>query len=165
MSSQVLQQLPTKKAREEAAFLFDDNIVAKPLAPSGIDNLKLKNPNLYVRWVNCSFQGGVMLEQAKAKGFVAATENDVEIPGIKPVNGVFRYMDTILMKIDRNAALGSMKANNIRALRQAERQTDKANNRRHLGEALGEVSAPAEQKKKIQAFDPSSKDLGRLESK
>lgn len=152
----------TPRARREADFLFDDTIIAKSLAPSGLDNVVLKNPALYFKWINCSFQNGVMYETAKSKGFVNATPIDVEVPGVIFRDGAFRYGDVILMKMDKNLALGSMKAAALRAMKQGGKSVDDASHRRNLQEVLGEVNAPASQKAKIKAFTPSSSDLSGI---
>jgi hypothetical protein len=147
------------RARAEAAFVFDDSIVARPLAPAGVESVVLKNQELYLKWINYSFQGGVMYSSAKAKGFVNATPTDVDVPGVPFQDGAFKYADLILMKIGKNAALGALKVPVVRAINQAGKAFDGASHNKHLQEVLGEVRAPAEQKDKIKAFTPSDKEV------
>ena len=151
----------TRKAREDIEFLFDDNIIAKPLAPSGIESAVLKNKNLYLKWINCSFQNGAMYDAAKAKGFVNAGPNDADVPGIPFKEGAYRYAEMILMKMDRNMALGAIKASTLRALRQAGAPQE-GTTKRFLKDALSEVAGPQELKKKIQVFTPDAKEADAL---
>lgn len=150
------------QARKEAEFLFDESIIAKPLAPAGIECVVSKNPNLYLKWVNCSFNGGAMYEVAKAKGYVNALPVDVEVPGLLFRDGAFRHSDIILMKIDRKLALGAIKAATLRAMSQSGTKQDEASVKQHLKESLNEVGGPRELKNKIQAFTPDAKQLDAL---
>ena len=154
----------TRRAREDIEFLFDDSIIAKPLAPSGIESTVLKNKNLYLKWINCSFQNGSMYDEAKAKGFVNAGPNDADVPGIPFKEGAFRYSEMILMKMDRNMALGAIKASTLRAMRQAGAPQE-TTTKRFLKDALSEVSGPQDLKKKIQVFTPTSKEAEALVGK
>lgn len=152
----------TPQAIREAAFLFDDNIIARPLSPAGVECVVTKNPNIYVKWINCSFNGGAMYEAAKAKGFVNVTPADVEVPGLVFKDGALRHSELILMKIDRNIAMGAIKASTMRALIQSGKSQDSLLNKQNLKQALTEVSRPQELKSKIQAFTPSPEVLKGL---
>jgi len=147
------------QGRRDAAFLFDDNIIARPLTSTGIENVVSKNPALWFKWANCSFQDGFLYEQAKAKGYVNATPVDAEVPGVVFKDGHFKSMDLILMKIDRNKALGEQKYNVQRALRASGSKQDGKTGERVLKEALGGVSEPPELKRKMSVFTPNEKDL------
>ncbi len=151
---------PTQSAREAAAFLFDDEIVAKPLTPSGLESVKLKNLNVHLKWVNMTYNAGQMYEEAKGKGYVNATPADAEIPGIPFSEGSFRSSGMILMKIDRKIALGAEKHSVLRALNQSSSERDSELVKKNLATALGDVSTPAFLKAKMQAFTP--KDLSGL---
>ena len=150
-------------AREEGAVLDSDEIVARPLTMPGVNGIKLKNPNIAIRWVECMARGGRNVELRKLAGFVVATPNDVEVPGIAFKDGVFRNGDVILMKIDRLAYLGSQKASIVAAQQRVSRKGITQKGAALLKETLANPTdaegnslapAPSELRNKIQAFTP-----------
>ncbi len=152
----------TQRAREEAAFLFDDNIIAKPLAAAGLEAARPKNLNIHLCWVNITFNGGQMYEEAKAKGYVNALPLDAEVPGIAFADGAFKSSGMLLMKIDRALAKGAEKASVLRAMRQGSSEEDNAMAKRNLEEALKSQSGPAELKRKMSTFSPTPKEMSGL---
>jgi hypothetical protein len=94
-----------------------EGVEAKPLAAPAIDQIKSKNPNLAFRWVNrsCGTQTpNLRFEQCQAMGFVPATEHDCVPPPGSLQDGVIRFYDVILMKIDRKRLLAAERWNNDR---------------------------------------------------
>src|SRR6266496_2363293 len=138
----VMTNHPPKPPVAEALIpseLADNKIIAKPLVSPDFLNLRPKNPNIKLRWVNCAVpnteKGGVStlrFEQAKAQGYLVAHADDVINPPdcylhegrSKLING-----DLILMKIDAAAYLGALKWKDQQARRLGSRRTmvDKGN--------------------------------------
>jgi hypothetical protein len=121
-----------------------EGVEAKPLSAPAIDQIKSKNPNLSFRWVNrsCGTQTpNLRFEQAQAQGFVPATVNDCVPPPGSLQDGIIRFYDVILMKIDKRKLLGAMKWNNDRVNQAVRRGGVLADGRQKLKEDLAKVGA------------------------
>lgn len=97
-----------------------EGVEAKSLSAPGFDQIKKKNPNIEIRWVNraCGKDTPTLrYEQMLSMGWVNATLNDVEAPPGCTKDGHIQIYDVILMKIDRNKYLGAMRFNNERVNR------------------------------------------------
>jgi len=158
-------------ARAEGAQLDSDEIVAKPLMMPGVNNIKLKNSNIAIRWVNCQAKNGLQYQRWLLAGFVNATEADVEIPGIAFKNGAFINGDVLLMKIDRKLYLGACKLVSDVAKARVSRQAILQKGRNLVKETLANPTdekgnsigvAPQELRNKIQAFIPPLSDIPGL---
>lgn len=159
------QNLPTPPAPAGAPppagakFLGDETIVAKPLSSADFTNLRVKNPNISLRWVNRLAMDGIWYEQMKSMGFVNATVNDVEAPTFLLKDSAIIKGDLILMKIAKKDYLGALKYNVERATDRLTRRLKEEKGKQSLREALAEVGAPPELTKKISAFLPGEKEV------
>lgn len=142
---------------------FDDQgpIIAAPLITPDFTNLKKKNPNIELRWVNrvagVELSGeGARYAHMKAMGFVNATELDVEVPKHLLHNGAIIQGDLILMKIDRRVYKGALLDNELKAKARTSPRAYLNDGTKKIKDALNEVPGSAENKRKIQPFIPGS---------
>lgn len=114
---------PTPAAPAKQVLYKD--IIAKPLRTPNFINLKPRNPNISIRWVNCSVgekESKLRFNQAQAQGFECVEPKDVmdELGGPCP-SALIRdnrviYGDLILMKMARVDYIGALKYNEERAI-------------------------------------------------
>lgn len=105
----------TRIMTDEEVF-EDASIEAKPLYMPEMLSVKPKDPNYILRWVNFKNQSGMNLQRMQLMGFTNASPKDVEglNPEIMLHDGALRYMDVILMKIQRLRYQQHLKANYIK---------------------------------------------------
>lgn len=149
-------------AQNPGAIIPDSAIEARPLTLPNTLDVKLKNPNLAVKWVNRVAGGGRRIQDHLAMGFVMATPSDVDLPASMLKDGKYVDGDVVLMKIDRIKYVAALKYNELKAVQRVERKDQTQRARNNVREALAEVGAPAELAKKVQAFVPSQDETDSL---
>lgn len=159
--------VPPPVAQGAAQVPDEEPIVAKPLATPDFINLKKKNPNIELRWVNrvagtVSGQPGQRVDQMLATGFAFATPHDVEVPASMLNNGKITHGDLVLMKHDRRTYQGALKYNEERARKQGSRDNTLRTGQAKMQEAMKETSAPLDLRKKIQVFVPGEAEANAL---
>lgn len=146
-----------------------EGVEAKPLAAPAIDQIKSKNPNLSFRWVNrsCGTQTpNLRYEQCMAMGFVPATEHDCVPPPGSLQDGVIRFYDVILMKIDRKRLLAAQRWNNERVNKTVRRAGVVANAKQNLKEDLSKAGADSTLQRrypgKVSVYVPGQQEIESL---
>ncbi len=101
----------------EAAILFNQAIVARPLMVPEVCSIRIKNHEYRYRWANRDALGGRIYMQRRAQGFVNATPDDVEVLSgdAQSKDGEIRAGDVVLMKMAAHLYDGAIKANMIKA--------------------------------------------------
>lgn len=149
-----------------------EGVSAMPLAAPAIDQIKLKNPNIVVRWVNRSVGKDtptLRYEQMLAMGWVNATEADVIPPPGSVKDGTIQYYDVILMKIDRARYLGQLRFNNERVNKAVRRMDIVRGANTILQEDLNREGigrgkyTRADGSKKVSAFVPGDRDFADVQ--
>jgi hypothetical protein len=160
------KNLPTPPAPATVTVEHDGSpIVAAPLVTPDFTNLKKKNPNIDLRWVNRVAgreelgSEGARYGHMKAMGFVNATVNDVEVPPHLLHNGAIVQGDLILMKIDRRIYQGALLDNANKARARTTPRSFLNAGSKQIHDALNEVPGTTENRRKIQPFIP-----GRVDS-
>lgn len=153
-------------AKQAAAKLPDEDIVARPLVLPDYTDLRPRNPLLKFRWVNRVAGEGQRLYQMEAMGFVKVTSKDVVGPDGKPIpeylikNGQIVYGDLVLMKISREAYLGALKYNEQRAVDRISKAAFLKRAKKMVSEELSRVGSPATPK--ITTFVPGQAETEAL---
>jgi len=135
-----------------------DSIIARPLMEPDFVNMKSKNPNISLRWVNCKSGDGLRYNHMQAVGFVNATSSDVAAPASMLKEGKIVFGDLILMKIDRAKYQGALKYNEQQALARMRKTTQV----QHARKTVSEVPTSPELIRKIQMFEPSLEETQKL---
>lgn len=143
------------------------NIQARPLSLPDFINVKAKNPNISLRWVNraVGVQGSTQrLDEMIYAGFEPVRPDEVCMPNGKPLmtnlikDGKIIRGDLILMKISREAYEGALKYNWERAVQRLHPGKQLATGRAELNKAVAEKGVPRNVmptlSAKLQAFQP-----------
>jgi hypothetical protein len=149
-------------------------IVAKPLVSADFTNIKPKNPMMSLYWGNRIANGGLRIEDLKARGFRLAKPDEVQIPdgkgGFRPVEGGLvkdghvQRGDLLCLIIPKADYEGQLKLNQQTADRRVSKAANAAKGKEKLNEALREVGGlPARYQGKIGVFVPSTNDLDKLD--
>jgi hypothetical protein len=143
-----------------------EGVEAKPLTAPAFDQIKRKNPNIEIRWVNRSVSGSatphLRYEQMLAMGWVPATPVDVEAPPGCLKDGHIQIYDVILMKIDRVKYLGAMRYNNERVNKAVRRPGQTAHASEMLNKAFAEEGVLGKARGKVSVFVPGDKEIKQM---
>ncbi len=154
--------LPKPPVAAPVVEVSTDAVVAKPLTRTDFTKIKPKNTGIVFRGI---FTGhnGLRYEQAKALGFVNATQSDCEAPGWIWRDGGFHYGDLILMKIDAKTYNERIKENVDAANQRVSRAANVDRAKGQLATELRGVGGiPASYRGKIGVFVPTTGDLDKL---
>lgn len=146
-----------------------DSIIAVPLQMPNFLDLRAKDPNYRLRWVNCKAQGGVRFDQAQAMGFRVARKEEVMglNSNIMIAPDGIKYHDVILMIIETKKILGHYKYNFLRSASRVQRSGQEAMQRakqdvqaglRHEGISQSAFQTPGEAPK-LDFYIPGDKEL------
>jgi hypothetical protein len=155
-------------ALEEVKDPYPD-IQARPLSLPDFINVKAKNPNISLRWVNraVGLAGSTQrLDEMVYAGFEPATPVDVCMANGQPImnnlikDGKIIRGDLMLMKISRQAYEGALKYNWERAVQRLHPGKQLATGQSQLNKAVAERGVPRNVlptiKSKLQAFRPGT---------
>jgi len=150
------------------------NVTARPLQMPDFGNIRAKNPQVAVRWVNRAVgvaQSTQRLDEMIFAGFIPARPDECEIVsehGAKPVpaslikDGKIIRGDLILLKIDRASYDGALKYNWDRAISRLHPSRQLATGRQQLQKAVAEKGVPRSVlpsiNSKLQAFRPGTEE-------
>jgi hypothetical protein len=160
-------ETPTEKsnfaaARQEGAVLYDDAIIARPLALPGL-KVKLKNPEMIPFWANRVAKGGRRVFQLKAAGYKVCHPDDViNAGGVETSDGQFVNDDLLLMMAPRAVHLGALKHNAQIAHDKLTTAQLARKSRSTLDETLGEVQSTSAMRQKISMYVPEATELGQM---
>lgn len=163
----------TNQTEQQPVRTFDPNnpypdVVARPLQMPDFVNLKPKNPNHALRWINRSVGAAgstQRLDEMMFAGFVPCTPLDVTMPDGKPImanlikDGKVIRGDLICCKIDRQAYDGALKYNWERSIARLHPSRQLATGKSQLSKAVSGHVPPGMMptiKQKLQAFRPGS---------
>lgn len=112
-----------RKISHEAAILFNDAIVARPLMVPEVAEMRVKNTEYRYRWVFTG-SGGRMYSQRVSQGFTNATKSDVDVlcADVATKDGEIKSGDTILMKLRADLYDGQIKSNMLDAMNKVSKQ-------------------------------------------
>jgi hypothetical protein len=110
--------------------ILSASIIARPLQMPNFLDLRAKDPNYRLRWVNCKAQGGVKYDAALGMGFRVAKKE--EVIGLNSTimlaaDGI-KYHDVILMIIETAKLLGHYKYNFMRSISRVQKSGQEALN-------------------------------------
>jgi len=163
------QAVSVGRGRLNRGDLFDETIVAKPLSMGeGFFNLKPKSPEVLLRAINMKVitadgPSSLRYDQAHSQGYVNATPADikgtvsemfVKDGGTKIVNG-----DLILMKISRADYRAALKYKDQTAIQATQRAGTVDSGNQQIMRAAEERNIPSRLARKLQPFNPTSKEL------
>lgn len=150
-------------------------IEAKPMHAPAFDQIRKKNQNIEIRWVNRFVNGAtaplMRYEQMLAMGWVPVKVNidaktgeasspDVFIPiGCAIKDGCIQNYDVILMKIDRARYIGAMRYNNERVNKAVQRPGVIAGANENLKQDLAREGALGKSRGKVSTFIPGERDF------
>lgn len=144
---------------------LDEVIIAKPLSmPQELD-MKPKDKNVSLRWVNRKAGGGARYEQALAMGFQNAKVEDiitttlVKGATIADDGNIVRH-DVILMKMRRADYEGALKWNDQTATNRVERKTLNRGAKQAGQQELNGM--PAEVLSKVNFYTPAADDAEKI---
>lgn len=144
------------------------DIEARPLQLPDFVNLRAKNPNVSLRWVNRAAGDGQRLDEMTFAGFIPVKPFEICMPDGKEVlpsfvrDGKIIRGDLILMKISRVQYEGALKYNWKRAVNRLHPSTQLKNGQAQLSKGIRETGVPSSIGRtlasKLQAFRPGAGD-------
>lgn len=150
-----------KPPEPPAVEVADKDIVAKPLVDADFTKIKPKNPAMTLFWGNRLANGGLRIEDLKARGFRLATPGELVKPDGRPidgalvVNGHVQRGDLLCLIIPTVDYKGALKHNEETARLRVAKAANAARGRQELAEGLKEVGGlPARYRGKIGIFTP-----------
>lgn len=144
------------------------DVVARPLQMPDFVNLRPKNPNHALRWINRSVGAAgstQRLDEMMFAGFIPCTPLDVVMPDGKPVmanlvkDGKIIRGDLMCCKIDKSAYDGALKYNWERSIARLHPNRQLQTGRSQLSKAVsGHIPGNMQKTiaQKLQAFRPGS---------
>jgi len=112
------------KVSDLSATDFDDfmsaSIVAIPKRLPTMLDVRAKDPNFRLRWINFKADGGRRVDECKAEGFTLARKEEViglESDSIMVQTDGIKYHDVLLMKVSTQWLFGRLKQNALESMR------------------------------------------------
>ena len=149
--------------------ILSASIIACPLQMPNFLDVRSKDPNYRLRWVNCKAQGGARYDAACAMGFRKAIPQEVVglNSNIMIAGDGIKYFDVILMAIETKKLLGHYKWNFLRSASRVQKSGQEAMQRarQDVQSGLRQEGVPQEafqnpgERPKLDFYIPGDKEI------